>query len=138
MAATVLGRTEQSSPEAAPRRAPLGAGLCEVKQFERRFVIREAAAGLDDFAQAAVQRLDRVGGVDHLADARRESEKRGDLLPRPAPSLADRRITLAPFGLELVEPNASHVGSLGPIDRLERRQDRFAILPGDESQAIPD
>src|SRR6516225_3210221 len=27
MAATVLGRTEQSSPEAAPRRAPLGAGL---------------------------------------------------------------------------------------------------------------
>jgi hypothetical protein len=32
-----------------------------------------------------VQRLDRVGGVDHLADAWRKSEERNDLLPDPAP-----------------------------------------------------
>ena len=58
--------------------APAHAGIFngEVKQLERRIVVAEAAAGFDDLAQRAVQRLDRVGGVDHLADAGREREER--------------------------------------------------------------
>ena len=76
------------------------------------------AARLDDFAQRTIERLDRVGGVDHLADAGRKREDRYHVFPGPAPGLADCRIALAPFGLELVEPDHSHIGVLGPVDRL--------------------
>jgi hypothetical protein len=51
----------------------------EVPQFERGIVIGKAAAGFHHLAQAAVQRLDRVGGVDHLADAGREREEQNDM-----------------------------------------------------------
>jgi hypothetical protein len=34
-----------------------------------------------------MQRLDRIGGVDHFADAGRERKERNDLLPGPAPDL---------------------------------------------------
>src|ERR1700722_20291989 len=63
---------------------------------------------------------------------------RHHVLPVPAQSLADRRIALAPFGLELLEPDHRHVGVLGPVDRLDRRQDRLAVLPGNERRAVPD
>lgn len=58
------------------RPAAMDAGILDgkVQQLRRRLVGREAAAGLDDLAQAAVQRLNRLGRVDHLADARRDDE----------------------------------------------------------------
>ena len=62
-----------------------------------------SAARLDDLAQRAVQRLHRVGGVDHLADAGRNGEERHDVVPGPAPGRPDRRMALAPLGLELFE-----------------------------------
>jgi hypothetical protein len=43
------------------------------------------------FAQRAVQRLNRVGGVDHLANAGREGKEWHDMLPGPAPGLANGR-----------------------------------------------
>jgi hypothetical protein len=91
---------------AAVHSPPPQAGIFdgEVKQLQRRVVVGKAAAGLDDLAQAAVQRLDRVGSVDHLADARSDGEKRNDLVPGAAPDLADRRVALAPFVFELFEP----------------------------------
>src|ERR1700756_1795228 len=110
----------------------------EIKQLQRRVVVWKAAAGLDDLAQATVQRLDCVGGVDHLADARSEREERHDVFPGAAPSLADRWIALAPFILELLEPDQSHVGILGPVDCLDGRQDRLAILPGYKRQTVAD
>src|SRR6516225_3197492 len=111
--------------------SPAHAGIldCEIKQFQRRIIGWEAAAGLDDLAQRAMQRLDSIRGVYHLANAGREREERHDVLPGPAPGLADRRIALAPFGLELLEPDERHVGVLGPIDRLDAGQDQLAVLP---------
>ena len=43
----------------------------QVEQLAHRVVVGESAPSLDDFAQAVVQRFDRIGGVDHLADRRR-------------------------------------------------------------------
>src|SRR2546429_8755009 len=60
----------------------------EIKQLQRRVIVGKTATGLDDLAQAAVQRLDCVGGVDHLADARSEREERHDVFPGAAPSPA--------------------------------------------------
>ena len=58
--------------------------------------------------------------------------------PGPSPRLADRRIALAPFGLQLLKPNERHIGVLGPVDRLDGGQDFLAVLPGHERQAVPD
>ncbi len=60
------------------------------------------------------------------------------MLPGPAPGLADRRIALAPFGLELLEPDKRLIGVLGPIDRLDRRQDGLAVFPGHKRQTVAD
>src|SRR5438034_7109429 len=58
------GRPFDSAP-------PAHAGILdrEVQELQRRIVVGKAAAGLDDLAQRAMQRLDCVGRVDHLADA---------------------------------------------------------------------
>src|ERR1700675_2440127 len=85
-----------------------------------------------------MERLDRVGRVDHLAYPWCEGEERNDVLPASSPCLADRRVTLAPFRFKLLEPLQSHVCVLGVINRLDRGQDRLAVLPGYEGKAVPD
>jgi len=110
----------------------------EIEQLQRRVIVRETAARFDDLAQRAVQRLDRVGGVDHLANAWREGEEWHDVVPGSPPGGSDRRIAFAPFGLELLEASKRSVGILSPIDQLNRRQDSLAVLPGHEGQAVAD
>ena len=67
-----------------------------------------------------MQRLDRVGGVDHLADGPGANAKNGTTWSQALRhALGDRRIALAPFGLELLEPNQRHIGVLGPVNRLD-------------------
>jgi hypothetical protein len=83
-----------------------------------------------------VQGLDCVGGLDHLADAGREGEEWSDVLPGPAPDLADRRVSLAPFGLELLEPQQCHIGVLGAVDRLDGGQDRLAVFQDTKARLL--
>ena len=68
----------------------------QVEQLAHRVVVGESAPPLDDFAQAVVQRFDRIGGVDHLADRRRIVEERRQTLPVLPPQRRDSRILLAP------------------------------------------
>src|ERR1700689_2318197 len=56
-------------PLGASPPAPSGISDGEVKQLQCGIVVGEAAARLDDLAQRPMQRLDGIGGVDHLADA---------------------------------------------------------------------
>jgi hypothetical protein len=57
-------------------------------------------AGLDCFADLAVQALDRVGGVDRAAQLVGQRQERCDVLPVFAPCLRGRRVSGAPLGLE--------------------------------------
>jgi hypothetical protein len=52
------------------------------------------------------------------------------VLPGPAPGLADRRVSLAPFSLERLEPDQRHINVLGAVDRLDGGQDRLLLLFG--------
>ena len=90
-------------------------------------VVRKAAARFDDLAQGAVQRLNRVGGVDHFVDVGRDGIRWYDMLPGPTPGLANRRIAFALLGLELLETNERHVSvHAGLYDGLrELRGDRL-------------
>src|SRR5215216_7331531 len=84
-------------PERGQRRAPvvgvaplaLRAGDREVEQLAGGVLSGEAAAGLDDLADLAVERLDRVGRVDRSADVGREGQERDDPLPMLKPALRD-------------------------------------------------
>ena len=82
----------------------------QVEHLERTELIREMPPSSRRLAEPGVRALDRVRGVDDLADLRREPEERGELLPRDAPEPNDRRIPLAPLRLELGE------SGLGRID----------------------
>ena len=55
----------------------------EIEQLQGRFVIGESAAGFNDLAQRTMERLHRVGRVDHFAYPRREGPrlKNGRLTP---------------------------------------------------------
>ena len=82
--------------------------------------------------------VDLIRGVDHLSDLRRIGEERHDFVPGAPPGRADRRVLLAPFGLELGKPLLGHVGGLGAIDRAQRRRQPLAVLPRHEVQAVAD
>src|SRR3954467_1826374 len=84
---------------------PLGVGLDDglVDQLGRGLLVGEVAAGLDRLADLAVQALDRVGGVDGLAQLLGQRQERCDVLPRVAPRAHGRRIALAPVFVEALE-----------------------------------
>jgi len=66
-----------------------------VEQLPDGVIVREGAAPLDDLAQAVVQRLNRIGGVNHITDRRRVIEERCQTLPVPLPTRDNCRILLA-------------------------------------------
>ena len=57
----------------------------QIKQLGGRIIAGEVAPVFDDFAQTHIQALDRVGGVDDLADRFRIGEERDHLLPIAPP-----------------------------------------------------
>ena len=104
------------------------AGDREVQQLARGVFGREAASGLDDLADLAVERFDRVGRVDGAAEVGREREEWRDALPVLHPALGDHRVLGVPGlgeGLELLEGVVA-VG--GGVDRLEVGRDGLASL----------
>ena len=94
------------------RLAPSGFGFGdrEVQQLAGCFFGREVPSGLDDLADLAVQRLDRVGRVDHAADVLGVGQERGDLLPALKPALADRRVAGIPLVGEALQLVGGVVG----------------------------
>src|SRR5439155_4250319 len=97
---------------------------------------REVSSGFDRLADLAVQRLDRVGRVDNTTNVGWKGEERDDVLPCLAPGLADHRVTLAPFALELSERVGGRVGVDRGVDRLQVLGDLAAVLVGDEAERL--
>nr|MBC8505048.1 ThiF family adenylyltransferase [Chloroflexota bacterium] len=83
----------------------------EIQDLPNRVVGRERTSLFCYFPQLGVQRLDRGGRVDHLADRLRIPEQRNHVLPACAPGLGRHRVLVAPLLLELVE------GLSGRFDR---------------------
>ena len=67
-----------SGPFHASSPAQTGVLAGEIEQLQGGIVVWKAAARFDDLAQGWVQRLNRVGGLDHFADVGREWH---DMLP---------------------------------------------------------
>ena len=69
------------------------------EQLDHGVVVGEVAAVLDDLPELVVQRLDRVGGVDDLAELGRERQERDEPLPGVLPGRHRGRVLLAEVGL---------------------------------------
>src|SRR3954471_4423906 len=84
---------------------PFGVGALdgEVDEFGGGLFVGEVPAGLDRFADLAVQALDRVCRVDGAAQLVGEAEERDHVLPAGAPGVDGRRVALAPFAVEALE-----------------------------------
>ena len=54
---------------------------CEIEDLEDRFVGREMPSVLEQLAQAGIQRLNGIGGVDDLPNGLREVEEWSDPFP---------------------------------------------------------
>ena len=113
------GPWRRSSGSSPPAEAGIPDG--KVEQLQRRVVVGEAAPGLDDLAQADGSAPRPRWWCRSFCGRRSEGEERDDVLPGPAPGLADRRVALAPLGFELLEPEHGGLRILGAIDRLDRR-----------------
>src|SRR3954471_14241958 len=82
--------------------SPFGVGLDdrEVDEFGGGLFVGEVPAGLDRFADLAVQALDGVGGVDGAAQLVGQAQKRDHVVPRRAPGPDGRRVVLSPVAVE--------------------------------------
>lgn len=63
------------------------------KQLVDRFLIREKSLGFEYLAERAVERLNRIGGINHLATVRWIVEEGDDVVPVTQPDLGNRGIT---------------------------------------------
>ena len=95
------------------------------------------APGPDRPAQLGIERLDGVRRIQNPPDVAGKGIERDDFAPGAPPALADRRVFLAPGALlEGGERGFAGGGVDGPVDVLERRGDRLAVLIGDEVEAV--
>src|SRR3954467_8573725 len=99
--------------------SPFGVGLDdrEVDQFGGGLFVGEVPAGLDRFADLAVQALDRVGGVDRAAQLVGQREEWDHVVPAGAPGVDGRRVALAPVGVKALELGERLLGVGGGVDR---------------------
>lgn len=87
-----------------------------------------------DLAQRHIDRLNGIGGVDHLANVLWEGKEWDHVCPVSSPRLADRRVEGIPFlGKQFQVELGFRLGT-GRIDRLEVGCHRFHVLIGHVAQ----
>ena len=98
------------------------------KQLDDRVIVREVAAVLGHLPQLVVERLDRVGRIDHAPQFGREREEGREPLPRVTEYLAGRGAAPAQLGrLEDGELGRRCLGVRGLTDRLQRGGDGLTV-----------
>lgn len=75
----------------------------EVEAFRGRLFVGEIAAGSGRSSELGVQRLDRVGRIEHPSDLGSVVQERHELRPRGGPQRLDGRVAVPPNGVELIE-----------------------------------
>ena len=88
-----LAQIVESSRRSAKRMANCVMALFQV--IGGGFVVREVAAVFEDLTQLHVQAFDRVGGIDHFSDLRREGQEGHDVLPSALPARNDSGVFFA-------------------------------------------
>ena len=91
----------------------------EVDELGAGLFVGEVPAGLDRFADLAVQPFDGVGGVDGAAQVVGQGVKRDDVLPGRSPGADGGGIAGAPLAVEAFELGERGVGVGGGVDRAQ-------------------
>ena len=109
----------------------------QVEQFEDRLIVGKRAARFRHFAQRHVQRLNRVGRVDHLPNLRRVREERNHARPVAAPGLRNRGKLRIPLQAKLSQSLFGFRFGRGGVDRLQVRRHFLALFPAHIVQRVP-
>jgi len=109
----------------------------QVHYFQARVLAGECAPRLDRLAQAHVQALDGVGGVDDLAYLRRKLKKRDDSQSVSAPHRADRGKAAVPLQRECFQLPLRLLRRRGPVNELQVGSHQLAFLPAHITQTAP-
>lgn len=109
----------------------------QVDHLQRRLRVGVLLAVPRELANHAVDRLNRIGRVDRLADRRRVVEQRDQVVPLQTPLLDNRRILRPPHFSETFQFlfRLRHRRRL--VDPLEVGRHRTAVLVGDVLQRRP-
>ena len=109
----------------------------QVEAFERRLLVREVPARTHGPAVTDVDRHRSRWWCRSPGGSRASYSRNGTILrPRGAPELDKRRITLASFGRNLLEPVLRCLLGRGCIDRLERLHNHVTVLPTGATESI--
>jgi hypothetical protein len=107
----------------------------EPQELDDGVVAGEVAAGFGDLAELVVQRLDRVGGVEQLADRGCEREERDEGVPGVFPDPDRLRVLASPRGVrELQQGELGGVRAGGGVDLAEFPGDLGGVAAGDGAQ----
>ena len=109
----------------------------KVEQFEDHLVIRKRAASFRHFAERHVQRLNRVGRVNHLPNFRRVCEERNHSRPVAAPGLRYGGKLRVPLHAKLSQSLFGFRFGRGGIDRLQVRGHFLAPFPAQIVERVP-
>lgn len=99
---------------------------------------REALSVLGDLPDREIQRLDRVGRIDHLADCFRKLEERRQFRPSGFPGPRDHGILGIPPFRERLQFIHRHLFRGGRIGFLEVGGNSFPVFERHELQGIAD
>lgn len=91
-------KSVQSGFPIPDRHGPFLRGLLnrQERHLQRGLVTREQLTALGRLADDAVERLNGIGGVDHLPDGRRAIEQGDQIIPVVLPGTGDLRVLAVP------------------------------------------
>jgi hypothetical protein len=111
----------------------------EPEELQRCLIAGEVTPELESFADATMQGLKGIGGVDYLANDVGEGEEQDDVFPVPLPNLNDHRTLLPPgTGSKPLELLPCQFGSSSEVDGTKCLGDGFSLLPRTEVHRIPE
>jgi len=132
------GEVTQGAGPVGDGQGPLVADVfqAQVEQLEQRVHRGEQVSVAADLAKRAVERFDRVGGVDDPSDLWGEVEERRELVPMRLPTPADGWVPGVMGGAEGFQRGACGLLGGGAVDGLEVGGDGFTLLPVDILEAV--
>ena len=115
------GEVTQGAGPVGDGQGPLAADVfqAQVEQLEQRVHRGEQVSVAADLAKRAVERFDRVGGVDDPSDLWGEVEERRELVPMRLPTPADGWVPGVMGGAEGFQRGACGLLGGGAVDGLE-------------------
>ena len=126
------------SPPVSDRHRPFFGDVADrqVENLENSLIVGKQSPVLDDFAEAVIERLDRIGRVNDLPDLFRELKHGNNLRPVRPPGFGDQLVLAVPFLSEQMQLALGLFGGRRAIDQLQVRRDDLPVFLAHQTQRM--